>query len=60
MLIFIFRFLELNNRKILEDLQQKKQLILQKGVSPVAGLPVNNANHIINSMPLVENNFLPF
>ncbi|XP_031628075.1 SOSS complex subunit C homolog isoform X1 [Contarinia nasturtii] len=44
---------ELNNRKILEDLQHKKQLILQKGVSPVAGIPVNNANQITNSMPLL-------
>lgn len=52
--------LELNNRKILEDLQHKKQLILQKGVSPVVGVPVNNANHIASSMPLVAHAYLPY
>lgn len=50
---YISNISELNNRKILEDLQHKKQLILQKGVSPVAGIPVINANHIASSMPLV-------
>lgn len=54
-IFFVSHRLELNNRKILEDLQHKKQLILQKGVSPVvAGLPVNNAQITNCSMPLVE------
>lgn len=50
---FSFFVSELNNRKILEDLQIKKQLILQKGVSAVGSTPVNNANHLNASMPLV-------
>lgn len=49
-------FPELNNRKILEDLQIKKQLILQKGVSAVGSAPVNNANQLNTSMPLVVYN----
>lgn len=56
--IFEFSFLELNNRKILEDLQHKKQLILQKGVSAVTSIPVNSANQLNSSMPLVEYFFL--
>lgn len=51
------RFSELNNRKILEDLQIKKQLILQKGVSAVGSTPVNNANQLNTSMPLVVHLF---
>lgn len=62
---FTYRMLsptEINNRKILEDLQLKKQqLILQKGVSPVLSaispnFPVYTANNV-NSMPLVETDF---
>lgn len=43
---------ELNNRKILEDLQIKKNL-LQKGVGPVSTIPgIINSNPL--SMPLVS------
>jgi len=46
---------ELNNRKILEDLQHKKQLIIQKGVqvnSPlVQGLPQQNTSDVALNTP---------
>lgn len=46
-----FSIPELNNRKILEDLQHKKQQIIQKGVSPIVA---SFQNIPVNNMPLVE------
>jgi hypothetical protein len=49
-LIFLFGFIELQNRKILEELQLKKQMLLKQGVAPTlnSSLGVSSTGSVSN------------
>jgi len=49
-LILLFGFLELQNRKILEELQLKKQMLLKQGVAPTlnSSLGVSSTGSVSN------------